>query len=456
MSNYSKAMTLDAVDNAVRFNVPVPPDHPFYTEFSDVRGNFDDKEIYRALSISAEDFTFNRIANAGNKALVFLAGLRGAGKTTELKKISAKINRPDAFFCVFCDLQLGLNKEDMEYMDILVFQIERLVEELKSKNVDIDDDIIADLQKWYEERIDEVNTSISREGGFEIKIEGKSPTLPFLPSLMNLLGISAALKGSLTGSKENANKVRAVLRNSFTDFSRKFNFFLARVNKVLRQQNIGQEVLFIIDGFEKVSTKDIRRKILDDEASRLEDIRAYTMFTLPIELFSLQSKLRHFSTVIPFPFVKIVEKDGTRVEMAIARFREFLLKRIDESLFEEPDLIEEAIMFGGGSPRELLRLMEYVYMSAEIGAKKITRSALQRAVKKLSAEYARYLNREEIEQLKLLKANNEKGVPTLYDESWQRLFEDLIVLEYNDGTYKRVHPIVEASAIYQSYVVREL
>jgi hypothetical protein len=30
--------------------------------------------------------------------------------------------------------------------------------------------------------------------------------------------------------------------------------------------------------------------------------------------------------------------------------------------------------------------------------------------------------------------------------------ENLIVMEYNDGTYKRVNPIVEASEIYKEYV----
>jgi hypothetical protein len=35
---YKKAMTLAEVDNAVRLDVPITPDHAFYTDFSDVRG----------------------------------------------------------------------------------------------------------------------------------------------------------------------------------------------------------------------------------------------------------------------------------------------------------------------------------------------------------------------------------------------------------------------------------
>jgi len=70
----------------------------------------------------------------------------------------------------------------------------------------------------------------------------------------------------------------------------------------------------------------------------------------------------------------------------------------------------------------------------------------------LGAESSRYLKTEDLEQLKILKEKNEAGVPTPFEDSWQDLLEKLVVLEYNDGTYKRVHPIIEASEMYQHYV----
>jgi len=39
-----------------------------------------------------------------------------------------------------------------------------------------------------------------------------------------------------------------------------------------------------------------------------------------------------------------------------------------------------------------------------------------------------------------------------FDEDLQDLLEKLIILEYNDGTYKRVNPIVEESQLYKQYV----
>ncbi|MEM8528965.1 MAG: P-loop NTPase fold protein [Bacteroidota bacterium] len=444
--DYRKAIKLEEVDNAVRFDVPIGPKHPFFTDFSEVRGDFEEKMIYRSLNVNPKTFEYNRVINKTNKTLLFLAGMRGSGKTSELKKIAEKLHHRKAFFCVFCNLDDGLDLNDMEYMDILIFQLERLVEELKENQLKIDNKIIESFQDWYAEQIKEINKAIKREGGFEIELEGKKP------SLLTFLGISAKLKGNLAGSKENATKIRTVLKKNFTAFSQKFNEFVATINKALRDQDKAEELLFIVDGLEKVATIDIRKKIVDDESNRIRQIKVNTIFTLPIELFALEPKLRQFSTVVSFPFVKLVGRTGERLEEPIKRFEDFVLRRIDENLFDSPETIKDAICYGGGSPRELLRVLEYTYLHSEVDAGQLTKAALEKAVKKLSAEYARYLTGEDLKQLKLLKENNEKGLGTPFDESWQDLLEKLIVLEYNDGTYRRVHPLVEASQLYQQYV----
>ncbi|MEM9886166.1 MAG: hypothetical protein AAF849_09755 [Bacteroidota bacterium] len=444
--SYKKAEHLEEIDNAVRFDVPVGPKHPFFTDFSEVRGDFEEKILYRTLNVNPLTFKYNRVVNRTNKTLLFLAGMRGSGKTSELKKITEKLHRREAFFCVFCNLDEGLDLNDMEYMDILIFQLERLAEELEKNGIEIKKSIIESLNDWYAEQIEEVNKAIKREGGFEIEVGAKTPTL------LSFLGISAKLKGNLAGSKENATKIRTILKQNFTAFSQKFNEFIAVVNKALRDQAIAEELLFIVDGLEKVATIDIRKKIVDNESNLIRQIKVNTIFTLPIELFALEPKLRRFSTVISFPFIKIVSKTGERLEEPINRFKTFVEKRIDKSLFDSPQTMEDAIYYGGGSPRELLRVLEYTYLYSDADTGKLTKTALDKAVKKLSAEYARYLTKGDLALLKILKENNERGWTTPLNENWQDLLEKLVVLEYNDGTYKRVHPLIETSAIYRQYV----
>jgi hypothetical protein len=443
---YTKATSLEEVDSAVQFNVPVGPDHPFFTDFTDVRGDFEEKRVYMTLNVNPRTYKFTPRNGGLNKTLLFLAGMRGSGKTSELAKIAQKLHNSEGFFCVTCNLDEGLDLNDMEYMDILIFQLERLAEELQRIDLKLERGGIASLQKWYEERIKEVNKVIKKSGGFEVEVETSTP------SLFSFLKLSAKLKGNLEGSKENAEKIRTAFKKNFSDFSGKFNEFIENVNISLKQKKCGQEILFIIDGLEKVATADIRRKIVDDESNRIRQIKVNTIFTLPIELFSLEAKLRQFSDIVPFPFVKVVEKDGTIVEAAVKRFTEFVLKRIDATVFESASIIREAILHSGGSPRELLRILQYAYLYSDFDEGVISMEAAKKGISKLSAEYSRYLSQADLEVLKEVKEKNDKGAQTSFEPQYLSLLEKLILLEYNDGTYKRVHPLVEVSPLYQQDV----
>lgn len=443
--SYKKAYKTEEIDNAVRFDVPISPDHEFYTDFADVRGDFEDRTIYKVLNVNPKTLAFNSEINQGNKTLLFLAGMRGSGKTSELAKIAAKLHKPESFFCVVCNLDEGLDVNDMEYMDILIFQIERLFEEIEKSGVKLETPIIESLQQWFSQRIEEVNKVIKREGGFEVEVKASTPTI------LSFLGITAKIKANLLGSKENAQKIRTVLKNNFSDFAKKINEFIEYVNMMLRQNHTAKEILFIIDGLEKTASLDIRKKIVIEEINRIRQIRANTIFTLPIELMPETLKLTAFSTVVSFPFVKIREKDGAIVEQAIQRFIEFTYKRIDAKLFDSADTVRKAIIYGGGSLREYLRVLEYAnFYIDETGV--IDSKALSKGVKKLAAQTAQYITQTDLDNLKVLKQANEQETPIPYGIQWQDLLEKLIVLEYNDGTYKRVNPIVEESELYKKYV----
>jgi hypothetical protein len=66
LSYYKKAKILIEVDNAVRFNVPINATHEFYTDFTDVRGDFEDRMVYKNLNVNPRTFTFDAKANPFN------------------------------------------------------------------------------------------------------------------------------------------------------------------------------------------------------------------------------------------------------------------------------------------------------------------------------------------------------------------------------------------------------
>ncbi|WP_338791132.1 hypothetical protein [Bernardetia sp. MNP-M8] len=444
---YTKATTLEEIDNAVRFDVPIGADHPFFTDFSEVRGDFEDRMIYRVLNVNPTKYTYNLKANQGNKTLLFLAGMRGSGKTSELAKIAQKIHNKEAFFCVTCNIDDGLDLNDMEYMDILIFQLERLFEELRDNQMIFETPIVASLQKWFTERVEEANRVIKREGGFELELQAGTP------KFLSFLSITSKIKANLLGSKENAKKLRTVFKNNFREFALLTNNFIGEINMYLRNNDKAKEILFIVDGLEKTASLDIRKKLIVEESERIKQIKVNSIFTLPVELMPEGRKLESFSTLVSFPFVKIINKDGSIVEQAIKKFIEFTYKRIDKSLFDSEDTVRKAIMIGGGSPREYLRVLEYANYFIEEEKGVIDEMALQKGIKKLAAQISHYISEEDLELLKLLRKNNEQQIDTPYGEKWHDLIEKLIILEYNDGTYKRVNPIVEESNLYKQYVL---
>lgn len=443
-----KAEKLSEIDYAVKFDMPVSPADPFFIDFSGVRGDFHESEIYKRLKVNIADYSFNYKEAGSNKTLLFLAGMRGSGKTSELSKYVTKLNKPYCFFCVTCNIDLELNLNDIEYMDILIFQLEKLVKQAELKGLLLKDEIIKSLQNWFTQKIEEVNSRLKAEGSSEIELKVSTPG--FIP----FLKIANTLKAAVSGTKERSTQIRSIMKNNFTDFAAKFNEFIEDVNIELRNEGIANEVLFIIDGLEKAMSIDDRKKIIIDESNRLRQIKANTIFTLPIELMKEQRFLEQFSEVVSFPFVKIQKKNGKFLnETAIPKFIEFVYKRIDESLFDSVDTVIKAIKYSGGSPRELLRILQYSNLFADDTKGKIDSDALDKAIRKLAAECAKYITLQEIEKLKQIKNDLAEGKVTPFDEIIQGLTEKSIVLEYNDGNYKRVIPYVEESDLYKQYVI---
>lgn len=441
-----KAYKLAEIDNAVRFNEPIAATHPFFTDFNDVRGDFQDRLVYRALNVDSKNFTFDLSANANNKTLLFLAGMRGSGKTSELSKYALKLHHPDCFFCITCNIDKELDMNDVEYVDILIFQLEKLVSKVQEIDLKINTGTLSSLKKWFDEKVTEINSSIKGEASIETGVEAESP------SFFSVLKIFAKLKAGVTGSKERSTTIRTTFKNSFSEFANKFNEFVGEVNLSLREHKKAREILFIVDGLEKTLSTELRRKIIMEENNRLQLIKANTIFTLPFELMKERMKISMFSSIISFPFVKLLNQDGTRVEAAFARFREFIFKRVDKSLFEDDAIIDRMIGYSGGSPRELLRIIELTNINADEQKEKLDAEALRKAIKKLAAQYANYLTDEMLEKLRQINMNNNKGKSTPFDNVIDKLLEDLLLLEYNDGSYKRVNPVVEESVIYKEYV----
>lgn len=451
-----KATRMDEIDAAVNKFEPVTPDHEFYVNFDNLRGDFQERDVMRILNVTkvGGKYRFNYQPNRFNKTLLFLAGMRGSGKTSELAKYAKELHSPNCFFVVTCNVDTDLDMDKVQYMDILIFQLEKLLEKAADLALEVDDSILESMNEWFQERVKEINKSLKAESNAELEIGNENPfSIPGL--LGKLLGVTTKLKLGLSGSYERADAIRTNIKNRFPDFSVKFNTFIEQTNEQLRREGKGQEVLFIVDGLEKTMSAETRRAIIIDESNRIRQIKANTIFTLPIELMKEGQRILNFSEIITFPFIKIMERNGNKIQLAIEHFEEFVCKRVAAELFDSMNTVHLAIQYSGGSPRQLLRIIEQAAWLADSDIGQITLDNMAKAIDRLGNAIARYLEPEDFAKLKALKSDLDAGNPIGFDSSIQNLLEKEIVFEYNDGTYKRVNPLLEVSKLYKHHVLGE-
>ena len=172
-----KAFKLDEIDAAVNKFQPVTPEHEFYTNFENVRGDFQERDVMRILNVSIENnqYVFNYQPNRFNKTTLFLAGMRGSGKTSELAKYAQRLNSPNCFFVVTCNVDEELDMDNIQYMDILIFQLEQLLKRADEVDLSISDDILDSMKKWFENRVKEINRSLKADGSVEMEFSSDKP-----------------------------------------------------------------------------------------------------------------------------------------------------------------------------------------------------------------------------------------------------------------------------------------
>lgn len=422
----------------------------FYVDFSGHRGDFQDKRIFRYFGINPNTFQSHK---RDQKRILFLAGHRGSGKTTEFNRITSKIRKhaqeksgKNYLYPVMFDIESALDINNLEFVDILLYMIEKLVKTLEEDHIEIPVERLQPFYDWFSQRIEEINDNEKSQFNIEMGVE-VAPTIPFLSKLF------FKARTSLSGTTETKEIIRSTFINKISDFILKLNEFLMEVAVYLDQEGKAQDLLFIIDGIEKIGTLELRKKVLLDNANLLQSIQANMIISLPIELMREQANLSHFSEIISFPVIKIQERDaqkGEYINDVIELFKKFVYKRINRDLFTSDQVVEMIIQYSGGAPRELLRIIDQAYMKADEDI--IDKKAVLDAVKHLSHEVANYLTQEHFDTLRDIRNSLISGKEIIYSNPLQELLEKRAIYEYNSGNYKRVNPMIAASKIYQDQV----
>ena len=118
-------------------------------------------------------------------------------------------------------------------------------------------------------------------------------------------------------------------------------------------------------------------------------------------------------------------------------------------MFDYEGIVRKAIRYSGGSPRELLRILELTAFYADEEKGIIEMKALDKALKRLADQTSQYLTTPMLEKLKQIIESHKSFEPVPFDSVLEEMLEKNLVMEYNTGNYKRPNPLLELSELYQ-------
>ncbi|MCX5959561.1 MAG: ATP-binding protein [Cyanobacteria bacterium] len=423
--DYQPPSHLLEVLQKIEYEEALSDQDPRYVESQEARGS----EI--TFTRLARKFGWDPASNAFfalyEKHILFFGHI-GIGKTTELRRYALQLNGSRRFYVVEVDVLAKLDRNNLQYTEVLMAMAETLLERLHGDGFVLGAEALEPLQRWFGNVVETQTTTKELSAELKTVAEGGGG----IPGLIKLLAtFTAAFK---TGSSQKS-EWRREIRNDFTSLALAFNTLIRLAEAQLARQGRAEQLLFLIDGTDKMRGEDTQQFFVQD-AEQLLAIKTLVIYTAPLHLKydgRLGGKL---DADIVLPMMKLYERDGGRFEAGWRTMRRLLLLRADRRLFASDAEVDRLVEFSGGHPRELLRLLK---LCCELAEDRIDASVVQTAIEKLAADYRYFLKPADYALLKTIDSNPVDGGN---DEQAQELLHRLALLQYNDGTWRRSHPVV--------------
>ena len=424
--NYQPPSHLLEVLQKIEYEEALPDGDPRYVDSREARGS---EQTFTRL---ARKFGWDPLSNAffapSEKHILFFGHI-GSGKTTELRRYAGQLNGSKRFYVVEVDVLAKLDRNNLQYTEVLLAMAESLLEQLNADHCPLADEALDPLRRWFGQVVQTRTTSRELSAELKTVAEGGGG----LPGLIKLLAsFTAAFK---TGSSQKS-EWRREIRNDFTSLAAAFNTLIRKAETTLAQASRAERVLFLVDGTDKMRGEDTQQFFVQD-AEQLLAIQALVIYTAPLDLKYDGRLAGKLDADIVLPMFKLKQQNGTPFEAGLrTTMRQLLLLRADRKLFATEAEVDRLVQFSGGHPRELLRLLK---LCCEVADDCISDAVVQTAIEKLASEFRYFLRPADYILLKAIDTN-----PTNCgnDERAQDLLHRLALLQYNDGTWRRSHPAV--------------
>ena len=423
---YSPPKNRFEVLQRIEFEEALEPTDARYVDTGAARGSVDTLKRLAAkfgLDLGGQSF----YPPLKNHVLFF--GHLGCGKSTELRRYAHELAGPQRFYVVHCDISTVLDRNNLQYADVLMALAQTLLQRLHTDQVAFAAATLLPLENWFTEHV----LTEERQKELLLKVEAGASDTGGIPFLISLFAkFTTAFKANTTYK----DSFRRAVRNNFTQFAQAFNPFLGAAEHALSAVGKGQRVLFLVDGTDKLSSDDCRQFFVAD-ASQLLEIDALLVYTAPLSMKYEGAFPAQLDADLVLPMIKLEDIDGKRFDAGWEAMHKLVLLRADRSLFANAAAIDVLVENSGGHPRELLRLLK---MCCELlDDATIDTAVVAKAVRLLASDFNRFLVADDY---KLLVMEDGSHQVAETQQRAHKLLNNLALLEYNDGSWRRSHPVV--------------
>ncbi|MFM8294227.1 MAG: P-loop NTPase fold protein [Microcystaceae cyanobacterium] len=366
-------------------------------------------------------------------------GHRGAGKSTELKRLKKHLENSN-FHVVYFAAGDDLDEEDIQYTDILLACTRYLLEDLKNKAD------VSPLVNWLENRWTALKDLALTEITFD-KINLEVGIAQFA-KVMAVMRESPSTRQSIQQEFEKHTSSLIDELNKFIDSAKKEldnNCF----GIVVIADNLDRIALV----FDQASQRSNHDQIFIDRSEQLRRLKCHMIYTVPISMaYSDRATILEdrFAGIQSLPMVMTHTPDESIYPDGINKLKELVEKRINlvdyqassTDVFENDAVFINLCFQSGGHVRNLVLLVRIAL--ERTGKLPISKKAALRAIAEMRNTYRKGINDDEWPILAKVhlskhKSNNYQCNKLLFNRS---ILEYHLVEDNDIKPWYDVHPLI--------------
>ena len=418
--------------------IPLAADDPAYVDWQVAVGVPDvKKQLVNSIVLIRHSFIHR-----------LFTGLRGGGKTTELRRLQEYLRvlpQGQRYFVSFVDADGIIDLDDANPTDLVLSVIRQLISDLVHEGIQVQ---IGSRLKDFLQAARDILQNIP-DSGVDLKVGDPTGIIQLSTTLKRYPSLRRQVRGLLEGRLETLYDA--------------INFDILPAVKAQLAQHGYVGVVVIVDQLDRISPSDNRhRTVFWEGRGKLKALNCHVIYTAPIEYAhsrALPALENEYGEILSLPLIPVNASDARVRKEALRLTKEIALGRIsscgiDEmDLFETSEILDQLARLSGGHIRSLFLLVRTAIETSGLNAP-LTEAHINRVARRLATKYLDPLEGPERQVLSSVHATKSRPQNDAELEAFYDLLRDQYIFSYSVGgdRWYDWNPVLNLSELRQLWI----